>query len=1171
MAKDNESTMKWKVDISQLKAAMQDAKRSISLANAEFKAATAGMDKWQNSTTGLEAKIKQLNTTLPKQRTILQQLEKQYAIVADQMGEDSAEAQKLKIQIENQKAAINKTEAAIGTYNKKLKDMQTAEASLTNTIKKQEAQLASLKTAYVDAVAQYGKNSKEAKSLASQIETLSGNLAENKAKMNEASDAANKLDKSYAGVKTSADSVDDGNTKMEGGFTVLKGAMANLVAEGVMGLIDGFMKLGAVMIDTGKKAISSYADYEQLVGGVETLFGTNGRTIEEYAESVGKTVDEVSEEYQKMVKAQETVLANAAEAYKTAGVSQNEYMETVTSFSASLIQSLAGDTQKAAELSNQAIIDMSDNANKMGTDMGSIMYAYQGFAKQNFTMLDNLKLGYGGTKEEMQRLLDDANELKVAQGGLADLTIDSYADIIEAIHMVQDEMGITGTTQKEAASTITGSLNMTKAAWSNLLTGMADDTADFDTLIDNFVQSATAFANNIVPRIKTTITGFGKVVVGLMHEIVPEITKAIPEIASEMIPAFMEAMSSIVSAIKEMLPSLMTLIPELLGQFTQFLPEFLDMGVNLITSIATGVLDALPTVVDNLLEAVKAAANALANNVPQMLTMLPEIITELVDVITSQLPSILEVGVDLVMALIQGIFDTIPVLMDAIPQIVEDLIHAIINLLPQIVDSALMLVEALAEGLIENVPIIIDAALELLMGIVQAIPKLVQTLSDQIPKLVLKICDLLTEMLPELIDAATELLFGIIETLPVIISTLNDEIPKIVVTIIDTLIRMIPDLLDAATKLLMAIVEALPELSEKMMEELPKLLDMIIELITNYSDNMIECAFMLFSALLEVLPEIITLLVENVPKLVETIMEQLVKKMPDLMKASVKLLGALITAIIKFLPTLAAATPKLVMTLMQVLIQNLPNLITAGITLLGALISAIIQFLPQLALAAPRLVSTIIKVLIDSIPDLIKAGVKLLGALITAIPQFLPDLIKAVPQIIQGIKDALGQGWDAMKEAGLDLVKGIWEGISGGYDWIKEKITGWVGNVTDFFKEVFGIGSPSKVMRDQIGKWIPEGWAAGVEEDMPNALNEMKHTVNGAMNSLKSDISIQSQGIANHNNSGKKTSGSSQNGSKSQTINFNQTINSPKPVDRLSLYRETNNLLFSAKVRLGNV
>ena len=334
------------------------------------------------------------------------------------------------------------------------------------------------------------------------------------------------------------------SSEYESGVGQAKSTFSNL-ASGVKTGLSTVAKVGGAAIAAGaagvtaltKMGVEGYAQYEQLVGGVETLFKTSQGTVMQYAEN----------------------------AYKTAGMSANQYMETVTSFSASLIQSLDGDTAKAAEVGNMAITDMSDNANKMGTSMEMIQNAYNGFAKSNFTMLDNLKLGYGGTKEEMQRLIDDANRVKVANGEMADLSIDSFADVTEAIHIIQTEMGITGTTSREAATTIEGSISMMKGAWQNLVVGMADSEADMEVLINNFVESTATAAKNLLPRIEQTLIGIGD----LITELAPVISEALPKL------------------VKAVLPSL------------------LSAGVSLVTAIVKGCVSALPALYDALLDAVQ--------------------------------------------------------------------------------------------------------------------------------------------------------------------------------------------------------------------------------------------------------------------------------------------------------------------------------------------------------------------------------------------------------------------------------------------------------------------------------------------------------------------------------------------------------------------------------------
>lgn len=336
----------------------------------------------------------------------------------------------------------------------------------------------------------------------------------------------------------------------------------------------GTVAAGAAVIKLAKDATDSYASYEQLVGGVETLFGTGGKNLEEYAASVGKSVADAEGDFNNFQYAQDLVMENADKAFKTVGLSANEYMTTVTGFSASLVQSMGGDTLEAAKKADLALQDMSDNANKMGTSMGSIQYAYQGFAKQNYTMLDNLKLGYGGTKAEMERLLEDAERIKESHGEMADYSIDSYADVIDAIHTVQEEMGITGTTAKEAATTIEGSSNTMKAAWGNLVLSIAkgDDTVRSKTT--EFLFSASTWLKNIVPVISRAFSGVAEFISSALSKI----TKVIPSIIKDLIPDAIKAVTSVIGSIIRMIPMALKGVKQTLKDL---LPIFSDIIVQI--------------------------------------------------------------------------------------------------------------------------------------------------------------------------------------------------------------------------------------------------------------------------------------------------------------------------------------------------------------------------------------------------------------------------------------------------------------------------------------------------------------------------------------------------------------------------------------------------------------
>ena len=321
---------------------------------------------------------------------------------------------------------------------------------------------------------------------------------------------------------------------------------------------------GAVIALT-KSAVENYGEAEQLVGGVETLFKDSAGTVEEYAKN----------------------------AYQTAGLSANKYMETVTSFSASLLKSMGNDTEAAAKKADLAITDMSDNANKMGTDMQSIQNAYQGFAKQNYTMLDNLKLGYGGTKEEMQRLIDDANALNAAQGNYTNYSIESYADIVDAIHTVQTEMGITGTTAKEASTTIEGSIGAMKAAYANFVTGLGNDNADISELSSQLIQSVGTVAENVLPVVETVLKNIAEAVQRDGPEMIEKFVSYAIEKLPEVISLGLQMVISLVKGIAQNIPQLVTSVLNMMATIVQTildsLPDIIEVGKNIVRGLWGGI------------------------------------------------------------------------------------------------------------------------------------------------------------------------------------------------------------------------------------------------------------------------------------------------------------------------------------------------------------------------------------------------------------------------------------------------------------------------------------------------------------------------------------------------------------------------------------------------------
>ena len=473
----------------------------------------------------------------------------------------------------------------------------------------------------------------------------------------------------------------------------------------------------------GTAAINSYADFEQLKGGVETLFGAGGQSIGEYAASVGKSVSEIKSEYDGLMTAQAEVMQNAADAYRTAGLSQNEYMESVTSFAASLKASTANELE-AAKAADQAIIDMADNANKMGTSMESIQNAYQGFAKQNYTMLDNLKLGYGGTKSEMERLLADATTLSGVE-----YDIDSLSDVYSAIHVIQDELGITGTTAEEASTTISGSVGMMKSAWSNLLTGMADENADFDGLIEDLVDSCVSVMENILPRVEVALGGIGS----LVEQLMPVIIQRVPQILNDVLPQLLQAGLNMISAI--------------LQGIQQNLPMITSGAIQLVGILIESIVQMLPMIAETAFTLVMELANGLIANVGSITSSGSEMLLEFVNGIVEMLPELIQTAVDLIIEVAMALTDpnTLTNIIEAAITLIMTLMWALVDAIPQLLEAVPTIIGRLVATLIANAPRLLAAAVELLLALGGSLISEIGQLLSFIPDVATSVIDAFAE------------------------------------------------------------------------------------------------------------------------------------------------------------------------------------------------------------------------------------------------------------------------------------------------------------------------------------------------------------------------------------------------------------------------------------------
>jgi phage-related protein len=466
------------------------------------------------------------------------------------------------------------------------------------------------------------------------------------------------LAKAYVQIVPSAKGISGSISKELGREASVAGSSSG---ESFAGNMLGKVKQLIAVAGIGKvfsETISEGADLEQSLGGIETLFK--------------ESADKVKE--------------NAAKAYQTAGMSANEYMELTTSFSASLLSSLSNDTSKAADVADMAMTDMSDNANKMGTDMESIKNAYQGFAKQNYTMLDNLKLGYGGTKEEMQRLLTDAQKISGVK-----YDINNLSDVYNAIHVIQGQLDITGTTAKEASTTISGSLGSMKAAFKNVL-GQITLGMDVGPALSALATTTTTFlVGNLLPAIWNILSGLPMALVTFIQTLIPQL-----------IAAVIQFIPGILTAIQTGLPQLYEMANEILIQFTTAiqtnLPALLQQGVDIVTNIVNGILQ----------------------NIPQMITMAGDVLANFENAIWSALPTVLTAGAQLLINLVNGIIQSLPGIVTAAAQAVAKMVVTIGQHLPEVLQTGIEIIGKLAAGLIRAIPTLLSKLPQIIKGIVNA-------------------------------------------------------------------------------------------------------------------------------------------------------------------------------------------------------------------------------------------------------------------------------------------------------------------------------------------------------------------------------------------------------------------------------------------------------------------
>lgn len=778
----------------------------------------------------------------------------------------------------------------------------------------------------------------------------------------------------------------DGTLKFDtsldsGGLQSGMGKVAS-IAQQALGVFSGQMMTRAVdsLVNLGKTALDSVGALEQNVGGVETLFGDTA----------------------------DAVIAAADRAYQTAGMSANNYMSTVTSFSASLLQSLSGNTEEAAKVADMAIIDMADNANKMGTSMDMIQNAYQGFAKQNYTMLDNLKLGYGGTKTEMERLLADAQELTGVK-----YDINNLNDVYQAIHVIQEEMGITGTTAKEASETLEGSMAAAKAAWDNFMNG----SSDADQLADAFATAADNIVNNlaeIVPRFAETLPALAGAIVS-----------QVPDLAAAIVPAVLSAGQSILEQARD-------------AVLDFDFEGMAEMVVESITDFING--DGLRSFLGCLVDIFTGIVNGISSMLPTLLPALVELIAYTVTTLIDQLPVLLDCALQLIMGLADGILAALPALIEALPEVISSIVQFLISAVPQI----------------------IDAGIELLMALVDALPQIIDALVDALPQIIEATVTALIAAAPQIVKAGIKLLGALVEAIPVIVVELAKAVPGIITAIIDVLAEL-PDLIGEV------FAEIVTDLVEWGMDMGSKAQKLISDLCTKVSN-----------------------VLRNLPGQIWT---HLVNAVTRVVQWGQQMLSNASTAMSNLLSKVNSIIQQLPGKIWTHLVNAVNKVVAWGQQMVSNASTAASNMLSKVASTLQQLPGKVWDYLSQAAQKVVTWG-----------SQLAQKGAAAATQLFNSIVNGLASLPNKMAKIGSNIVSGIWNGISSGWNWLTNKVSSLANSLLDAAKDALGINSPSKEFADEVGRWIMPGVGKGLDKSMPATLKDMKAKAGELVSAMRAEM-----------------------------------------------------------------
>ncbi len=650
---------------------------------------------------------------------------------------------------------------------------------LNKEIEAQKQKIETLRQALANAAESFGENDRRTQAWQIQLNNaqaaLNGmerELADNESAMDALGKEMDDTGDSADDLEEEMDDAGDAAEDSEGKFSKLGGTLKTVgVAMGAV-----VAAAAAAAVSLGKAVVEAYGEYEQLVGGIDTLFKDSSAMMQEYASN----------------------------AYKTAGMSANDYMSTVTSFSASLIQSLGGDTEAAVKYADMAITDMADNANKMGTDIGLIQNAYQGFAKQNYTMLDNLKLGYGGTKTEMERLLADAQAISGIE-----YDISSYADVVEAIHVIQDSMGVAGATAAEAEHTIEGSMNSMKAAVDNLVVGFGNADADIEQLCGNVVDAFQDVLTNITPIIENIISALPTALNALLETVV----ELLPTLLETIVDLFSQVLNTLLTLLPELIPVVVQAVLTIVNTLIENLPLLVEAAIQIVMSLIQGIATALPTLIPTAVQAVITIVQSLIDSLPLILDAALQLITGLADGLLAAIPVLIAALPEIIMSIINFILDAIPQIIETGIQLLTSLVAALPEIITAIVDAIPQIISGIIEAVLGAIPKIIQAGIDLLISLVQALPQIITNIVAAIPDIISGIVNAVINNIPLIVQAGIDLLTSLIKNLPTIIVEIVKAVPQIITGLVNALGKGVSRLAEVGGNLVRGLWQGIQQLA----------------------------------------------------------------------------------------------------------------------------------------------------------------------------------------------------------------------------------------------------------------------------------------------------------------------------------------------------------------------